>query len=29
MNYFEVFELPQLLGIDVKALEKKFHELSR
>ena len=29
MNYFEVFELPQLLGIDTKALEKKFHELSR
>ena len=29
MNYFEVFELPQLLGIDIKALEKKFHELSR
>ena len=29
MNYFEVFELPQLLGIDTKTLEKKFHELSR
>jgi len=29
MNYFEVFDLPQLLGIDIKALEKKFHELSR
>ena len=29
MNYFEVFDLPQLLGIDTKALEKKFHELSR
>jgi molecular chaperone HscB len=29
MNYFEVFELPQLLGIDAKALERKFHELSR
>jgi len=29
MNYFEVFELPKLLGIDTKALEKKFHELSR
>src|SRR5262249_54997327 len=29
MNYFEVFELPQMLGIDVKALEKKFHTLSR
>jgi len=29
MNYFEVFELPQLLGIDTQALEKKFHALSR
>ncbi len=29
MNYFEVFELPQALGIDTKALEKKFHSLSR
>ena len=29
MNYFEVFGLPKLLGIDIKALEKKFHELSR
>ena len=29
MNYFEVFGLPELLGIDAPALEKKFHELSR
>jgi molecular chaperone HscB len=29
MNYFEVFGLAQLLGIDTGALEKKFHELSR
>lgn len=29
MNYFEVFDLPQLLGIDTGSLEKKFHELSR
>ncbi len=29
MNYFEVFELPQMLGIDTKALEKKFYSLSR
>src|SRR5215467_8568142 len=29
MNYFEVFELPQLLGIDTAMLEKKFHQLSR
>ena len=29
MNYFEVFELPKLLGIDMNTLEKKFHELSR
>jgi molecular chaperone HscB len=29
MNYFEVFELPELLAIDPKALEKKFHDLSR
>ncbi len=29
MNYFEVFELPELLAIDAKALEKKFHDLSR
>ena len=29
MNYFEVFELKPLLSIDLKALERKFHELSR
>src|SRR5947207_11161925 len=29
MNYFEVFGLPRLLGIDVASLEKTFHELSR
>ncbi len=29
MNYFEVFGLPPLLGIDTRALEKTFHELSR
>ncbi len=29
MNYFEVFDIPQLLGIDTKTLERKFHELSR
>jgi len=29
MNYFEVFELKPLLGIDLKALERKFHDLSR
>jgi molecular chaperone HscB len=29
MNYFEVFELKALLGIDLKALERKFHDLSR
>jgi len=29
MNYFEIFELPPLLGIDTKSLEKKFHDLSR
>src|ERR1044071_6664702 len=29
MNYFEVFELPTLLNIDTKSLEKKFHSLSR
>jgi molecular chaperone HscB len=29
MNYFEVFGLPGILGIDLAALEKKFHELSR
>jgi molecular chaperone HscB len=29
VNYFEVFGLPKLLGIDPGTLEKKFHELSR
>jgi len=29
MNYFEVFGLPRLLSLDLKALEKTFHELSR
>src|SRR5215470_9916156 len=29
MDYFEVFGLPQLLGIDAASLEKTFHELSR
>src|SRR5262245_65747594 len=29
MNYFEVFGLPKLLNIDLKSLEKTFHELSR
>jgi molecular chaperone HscB len=29
MNYFEVFDLKPLLEIDMKALEKRFHELSR
>jgi molecular chaperone HscB len=29
MDYFEVFSLPRLLTIDLAALEKKFHELSR
>ena len=29
MNYFEVFGLPKILNIDLKALERKFHELSR
>ena len=29
MNYFEVFDLPKILGIDPGVLEKKFHELSR
>lgn len=29
MNYFEVFELPKILNLDLAALEKKFHELSR
>jgi molecular chaperone HscB len=29
MDYFEVFGLPRILGIDLRALEKTFHELSR
>jgi molecular chaperone HscB len=29
MDYFEVFGLPRVLGLDLQALEKKFHELSR
>ena len=29
MDYFEVFGLPRVLGIDLRALEKTFHELSR
>jgi molecular chaperone HscB len=29
MDYFEVFGLPRMLGLDMEALEKKFHELSR
>jgi molecular chaperone HscB len=29
MNYFEVFDLPKVLSLDLNALEKKFHELSR
>ena len=29
VNYFEVFGLPRLLHVDLKALEKSFHELSR
>jgi molecular chaperone HscB len=29
MDYFDVFGLPKILGIDLAALEKKFHELSR
>src|SRR5438045_7208668 len=29
MDYFEVFGLPRLLGIDVASLEKTFHGLSR
>ena len=29
MDYFEVFGLPRILGIDPAALEKTFHELSR
>jgi molecular chaperone HscB len=29
MDYFEVFGLPRILGIDLSSLEKTFHELSR
>jgi molecular chaperone HscB len=29
MNYFEVFGLPKRLNLDLNALEKTFHELSR
>ena len=29
MNYFEVFGLPRILNIDLRGLEKSFHELSR
>src|SRR5438105_11642723 len=29
MNYFEVFGLPGILGVDLASLEKTFHELSR
>jgi molecular chaperone HscB len=29
MNYFEVFGLPRMLNIDLKTLERTFHELSR
>ena len=29
MNYFDVFGLPKLLNIDLKALVRTFHELSR
>ncbi len=29
MNYFEVFELDSVLNIDLDALERKFHQLSR
>src|SRR5439155_24854817 len=29
MDYFEVFGLPRLLNIDLRALEKTLHELSR
>src|SRR5215472_19335798 len=29
MDYFEVFGLPRALGIDLAALEKTFHALSR
>jgi len=29
MDYFDVFGLPKILGLDLAALEKTFHELSR
>src|SRR6266446_1705122 len=29
MDYFEVFGLPRILGLDLAPLEKTFHELSR
>jgi molecular chaperone HscB len=29
MDYFDVFGLPRALNLDLKALEKTFHELSR
>ena len=29
MDYFDVFGLPRVLGVDLAALEKTFHELSR
>jgi molecular chaperone HscB len=29
MDYFDVFGLPRILGVDLAALEKTFHELSR
>src|SRR5678815_1607606 len=29
MNYFEVFGLPKRLNLDLKELERTFHELSR
>ena len=29
MDYFEVFGLPRILGLDLRTLEKTFHDLSR
>jgi|SRR5215831_6888755 len=29
MNYFEVFGIPKILNMDLRSLEKTFHELSR
>ncbi len=29
MNYFEVFDIEPILNLDLKGLERKFHELSR